>query len=343
MEAFGRPDLPHFHSSTLPFFRSLPVPPRVSICIPTFNGAAWICESVRSALQQAYDSFEVVVVDDHSTDETVDAARAVEDERLRILVNERRLGMVENWNECIRQARGDLVKFLFQDDLLRPDCVARMAALFEGSEEMGMVFSRREILLEDPADAEAVAWRDEFGALHRKFERLAERNRGRELFEQYLRAGFRENWVGEPTCVMVRRDCFRRLGGFNVRMRQGCDFEMWIRLMFTYDVGFVDEPLAVFRVHRRSTTAANTAADRGWLDLVWLMDGLLAHAEIRLAHPEIRKLRLLEGARVAKRQWERLRRRGGFDPAGQARSLAEYVGYRLGGAVGRAPALHPEI
>src|SRR5262245_20836545 len=107
------------------------MPPQVSICIPTFNGAAWIGESVRSALEQRHDSFEVLVVDDHSTDATVEIARAVGDGRLRIHVNERRLGMVENWNECIRQARGDLIKFLFQDDMLRPDCLARMVALFE--------------------------------------------------------------------------------------------------------------------------------------------------------------------------------------------------------------------
>ncbi len=98
------------------------VRPLVSICIPTFNGARWIRECLTSALAQSYQPIEILVVDDGSTDGTVELVQSLKDERTRVIVNEQNQGMVHCWNKCIELARGEFVKFLFQDDVLYPDC-----------------------------------------------------------------------------------------------------------------------------------------------------------------------------------------------------------------------------
>jgi glycosyltransferase involved in cell wall biosynthesis len=293
-------------------------------------------------MAQDYSPLEILVVDDLSTDNTLTVAAGFSDPRLRIERNERNLGLVGNWNQCIRAARGAFVKFLFQDDLLHPQCVSRMAQVM-ASPRVGMAFSRRKILLEDPADVEGRKWSETYGILDSKFENLGEQNEGRQLFEQYFRWGFRENLVGEPTSVMVRRSAFERIGLFNERMHQGPDFEMWIRLMFHYDVGFLPDPLSTFRYHGASTTSTNHLFNRPWLDMLWLIEGLLADPEIRSKHPEISSLCYVEGARVIKRQWERVRSGAPLPLRYQARSLLEYWRYRAQRLLGRQPRLHGAI
>jgi hypothetical protein len=250
---------------------------------------------------------------------------------------------VGNWNRSVGLARGEWVKFLFQDDLLMPECVLRMVAAGESAPGIGLVFSRREILLENPDDPTARDWRERYGILDTQFERLEAVNTGRDLFEQYLRKGFRMNFLGEPTAVMVRRELFQRLGGFHTRMHQGPDFEMWARVMFFADVAFLAEPLCAFRYHAASTSLANHRQNRSWLDMFWLLEGLLRHPEIRRAYPGLARLRWLEAARTVRSEVRRWR--VGLPPqfGYQARTLGEYVAYRLQSVVGRAPALHGQI
>ena len=154
-------------------------------------------------------------------------------------------------------------------------------------------------------------------------------NRGRDLFEQYLRKGFRMNFVGEPTAVMVRRTCFDAVGLFNTRMHQGPDFEMWVRLMYFYDVGFLDEPLSAFRVHSQSTTKTHHRSNKPWLDILWLIEGLLAHEEIRGSHPQIARLRWLEAARIVRSELRRLRAGLLPSPRKQLHSLGHYLQHRV--------------
>ncbi len=317
--------------------------PLVSICIPTYNGARWLHEALESALAQSYSPLEIVVVDDASSDDTLDIAQSFTDARLRVVPGERNLGLVGNWNRSVNLARGEWVKFLFQDDLLHPDCVARMVAAGESKPDIGLVFSRREILLENPNDPTARDWQEQYGILDTQFERLGAVNTGRDLFEQYLRKGFRMNFVGEPTAVMVRQKCFQRLGGFHTRMHQGPDFEMWVRVMFFADVAFLPEALCTFRYHSASTSLANHRQNRSWLDMFWLLEGLLRHPEIRHAYPSIARMRWLEAARTVRSELRRWR--AGLPPqiGFQTRTLLEYLTYRLQASGGHPPTLHEPI
>lgn len=255
----------------------------VSICIPSYNGALWIAEAIESALAQNHHDLEVIVCDDGSTDETVSVARAFRDPRVRVLANEVRVGMARNWNRCVQASSGQYVKFLMQDDRLVPGCVSSMLEVMEADPRVGLVFSPREVQLDDPIDPDSLLWKRRFGVLHTAFGPIAHVNDGRAMFNRMRGARFAHNWIGEPTAVMVRRQVLEHVGLFNVRLLQRTDLEMWLRIAFFYRVGFVPDSLATFRVHRRSASMNNQKSDRAWLDRVWLLEGLRAYQEIRAA------------------------------------------------------------
>jgi glycosyltransferase involved in cell wall biosynthesis len=275
--------------------------PRVSIAIPAYNSAESIGETIDSALSQSVADVEVVIADDASSDATADVVRSFTDPRIRLYRNPVNLGHSGNWNYVVSLCRAPFVKFLCADDLLRGDCVERMLAIFERAPNVGLVFSRRQIVF-PPADPEGREFRDVYDAMYRRFGPLDEVNDGRRLFAVYAAAGFDDNWIGEPTNVMMRRSLLERLPGFHPHIHQASDMELWIRAMFHSDVGFVDEALATYRIGTGdSLTDSNFREGKLWLDRLWLFDSLLRDAEIRKAHPELRRRRWHERARCAVR------------------------------------------
>ncbi len=275
--------------------------PLVSVCIPTFNAARWILDCLESALAQSYPRFEVLIIDDASTDETVELIRSIEDERIRLVVNEQNIGLARNWNKCIEMSRGDFIKFLFHDDILYPDCVEKMMQLLLSNGNVGLVFSPRDVIVEgDPESKLTKIWLKNCTTLHTRFRAIEAVNHGRELFIQYLNRGFRGNWIGEPSSVLIRKECFARVGFFNPNLYQVCDIEMWLRIMFSYDIGFLPEKVTAFRFHSDSTSFRNITSRRNCLDQLWLLESLSNCNDIGSAHPEIDGIRALELLRFAK-------------------------------------------
>lgn len=115
---------------------------KVSILIPVYNRELLLEECIESTLNQTYDNFEVVIVDNASTDRTweVCQAWAMRDERIRIFRNDENLGPVRNWQRCLDEATGEFCKFLFSDDKLMPDCLDRMVKVMTTS-NCGVVVS----------------------------------------------------------------------------------------------------------------------------------------------------------------------------------------------------------
>src|SRR6202162_5963963 len=101
---------------------------KVSVVIPTYNRAYIIGEALESVLTQSYLDFEIVVVDDGSTDDTPEIIQAFQDERIRYIRLERNLGCSAAYNSGIAAATGELICFLDSDDIWRPDYLERQVA-----------------------------------------------------------------------------------------------------------------------------------------------------------------------------------------------------------------------
>ena len=105
--------------------------PLITIAIPTFNRASWLKDCVVSALSQSYRDIEVVISDNASTDETVRLLNELHDRRLRVIRQDRNIGLIPNFNACLAEAKGDYIVFLPDDDRVAPWMLERFVTLLK--------------------------------------------------------------------------------------------------------------------------------------------------------------------------------------------------------------------
>ena len=232
--------------------------PLVSICIPTYNGFQYLEACLDSVLSQSYSDFEVVIVDDQSSDNTWDLLNqyAAQDFRIRLFRNELNLGLVGNWNRCLELAQGEWIKFVFQDDWITSNCIERMTSASVNSQSL-LTVCRREFVFEGLSDSLITLYQkynNEFspaGVFQDKHQITADEFCNRVLQHQTM------NFLGEPTAMLIHRDAVSRFGKFNPDLIQFCDFEYWVRIGINTGIFYVPETLAYFRVHSNSTTSSN--------------------------------------------------------------------------------------
>jgi glycosyltransferase involved in cell wall biosynthesis len=208
--------------------------PRWSVMIPAYNAASTIAETVASVLAAGAPAarMQIAVVDNASTDETLRvveeaaAAHAARD-RVEIHRNASNLGMVGNWNACLRLARGELIHLLHADDLVRPGFYAAVEAVLHQHPEADICVAR--VLVVDAT-----------GQLERMTGRLA---RSRELTASDL--AYENEFY--PPGIVARRAGYERVGGFSPVLAYVPDWEMWLRLLAGRKGVFINEPLACYR------------------------------------------------------------------------------------------------
>lgn len=315
--------------------------PRVSVCVPAYESATHLQEVLDSVYAQEFEDYELVVVDDGSADATPEILAAQTDPRLRSFRRDRNLGQAATVAEAVARARGELVKFLDADDLLRRDCLGTMVAAIDAHPRAVLAFARREILVADPEDAETREWIDHHGEPQERFDQLAAVNDGSRLLRQYLAALLPGNWIAEPAGVMARREDLVAVGGYNARVRQNNDMDLWVRLMGRGEVLFVDRPLYDYRLEFTGVTGTQAVEERQWLDSLWIAEGLTRvdgfplAAEVRRARRALLRKALRRTVLAPVREPRRTRRR--------LADLAAYGGYRIGAAAGRAPSLFQPV
>jgi glycosyltransferase involved in cell wall biosynthesis len=250
-------------------------PPRVSVIMPTLNGAAYVREALASVCAQTFRELEILVLDDGSEDDTLAIVSELQDARVRVEQNTTRLGLARNWNKGIQLTSGDYVIILHQDDRLAPEMMATQAARLEQHPNAGYAYSAYRLINDKGETLQIVK---PFAADHIW--------RGADEFAQHLR----KNYVQCPT-VLVRRECYARLGGFNLNLRYALDWEMWMRIeSHGYDVAYSAQVLADWRLHASSATRGIERAQ----DLM-IRDMLMAHdAVFAQIPPEGKSLRALK-------------------------------------------------
>lgn len=217
--------------------------PLVSVCIPTYRCARFLPAAIDSVLSQDYSEFELIVQDNCSQDGTGEILEdyASRDPRVDYRINESNIGMVANWNFCLRRAKGKYIKFLCADDLLATtDALALYVAAMEADPQVSLVASSRQVI-------------DEY---HNKQKVLAEYPAmagcaGTAIIRDCLLAG--RNKIGEISSAMFRKDQASR--GFNNAHHHSADLEMFFYLLKLGHFSFIDTPLAFFRVYAGQQTA----------------------------------------------------------------------------------------
>ncbi len=246
----------------------MPVNTRVTVCVPMYNNGTTIERCLRSVLAQEGVEFDIVVVDDDSSDESVPIAAGLLRSGDRLIRNKSRVGLNQNHNKCLELAGGICIQFVHGDDWLLPGALQTLSGCFKDP-SVGMAFAPRRVMSDD------FGWKRRYGRVHTHFRKLRERNDGPSVARQMVLRGAKRNWIGEPTCVMFRRRVALDAGGFRSDIYQLVDLDLWYRLLLRSAVCFVPQELSV-RTHTVATeTTKINDTRRYWLDqlriLTWLI------------------------------------------------------------------------
>jgi len=205
--------------------------PKVSVVITCYNYGHYVEGCLDSVFKQTFDDFEVILVDDGSTDDTVDRVKpySERDSRFRYLRTTNG-GQASAKNTGIYHSRGEFVAFLDADDLWHPEKLMKQMSLFQ-DDAVGIVYSLMEFINE-------------------KGEMLPSGPPSKYLtprsgwITDYL---LFDNFIPFSTSV-VRRECLENHGVFDEGLAMGIDWDLWLRLSPHYRFAFVDEPLMRYRV-----------------------------------------------------------------------------------------------
>ena len=204
--------------------------PRVSVITPTFNCAPFLERALQSMVDQTYDDYEIIVVDDGSTDETPELIERWQGKI--IYLSQSNAGPSAARNLGVARSQGEFIAYLDADDMWYPGKLEQQVAFLDRHQECGLVHSDLHII-------------DEQDRFIMKEWHLSRRNaavRGHCLSELVNGCA-----IQVPT-VLERRSCHDRAGGFDVRFRQSEDYLHWIRAVLNgYTIGYIDEPLAMYR------------------------------------------------------------------------------------------------
>jgi glycosyltransferase involved in cell wall biosynthesis len=201
--------------------------PSVSVIVPTYNRASLACEAIESILAQTYRDFEVIVVDDESTDDTIARLQSRYGDKVRCLTQKHQGS--PGRNRGIEISRGDYVAFLDSDDLWLPDKLEEQVRLMMKSPpEVGLVYCG--------------GWLEDKRGLLRKRFPLKTVYRG-DIFQDLLlsRVGI------TPSRVLIKRECFDKAGLFDESIRVAEDLDMWLRICRGCAVDYVARPLMIKR------------------------------------------------------------------------------------------------
>jgi glycosyltransferase involved in cell wall biosynthesis len=233
--------------------------PLVSICIPTYNGEKYIEEALNSALNQTYKSIEIIISDANSDDKTLDVVSQIK-KNTKIpffIYNYQQNGIGSNWNNCVRKASGKYIKFLFQDDIIFPNCIEKMMQIALKDKQIGLVFSKRNFLYTNKNNYVDDMNKD-YRELHIYWANLKSINSGTRLLKKCnCLLDIPQNKVGEPTVVLLKKEVFFKVGFFNETLIQILDYEFWYRVFKYYKIGFINEELASFRLHEMQASQIN--------------------------------------------------------------------------------------
>ena len=214
--------------------------PAASVCIPVYNGERFLASAVASVLAQTFEDYELIVVDNASSDATVAVVRSFDDPRLRLVEADEHVPAADNWNRASALCRGRYVKLLCADDALAPTCLERQVEALERHPAASMAASLRDIVDDGGRPllrARGLAGMDGFVA-------------GPEAMARSVRSG--TNGFGEPASVLMRGEALRAAGPWTAALPYMIDLDLYFRLLARGGLVAIQESLAIFRVHTSS-------------------------------------------------------------------------------------------
>lgn len=206
--------------------------PKVSIIIPAYNSSRFISEAIKSIFNQTFKDFEIIVIDDGSTDDTKDVLKPFI-HQIQYIFKENG-GVASARNVGIRMSKGKYIAFLDYDDIWLPNKLELQVQILDTCPQVGLVHTDNLFLINNETSSHTCKSKI-------KDKKLLS---GR-IFKSLLMQKF------FLTCstVMVRKVCFDKVGLFDISLPPADDFDMWLRITKEWDCAYIDIPLVKYRIH----------------------------------------------------------------------------------------------
>jgi glycosyltransferase involved in cell wall biosynthesis len=210
--------------------------PIISVIIPTYNRARFLERAINSVLKQTYQNFELIIVDDCSTDDTESIIKNFIDERIVYIKLKKNSGSsVLTRNKGIKVAKGEYVAFLDSDDEWISEKLQKQIELFTESNNFNLGF----------VSCNAIY-------IYEKENRILNRiiQRPKDVFKKLLEA----NFIPSASSVLIKKEVFNTIGLFDRKIKGVQDWDMWIRISQKYAFDFVPESLLKYYIHNSNIT-----------------------------------------------------------------------------------------
>jgi len=209
----------------------------VTVAIPTFNRKRYLKQSINSVLNQTYKNLELLVVDNHSEDNTQKEVEGIHDSRIHYLRNKKNIGILSNWNKCIDLAKGKYLVILGDDDILLPTFIEESLKVHE---RYNVGFSFTHCNKVDKNGKFLMRWGYDFPPS------------GFLKGDKYLRLTVKYGaCLTNSTTVMLNKNIFKTVGKFEAKYSTNTfDLNMWIKIADKFNLYFIDKTLAHYRVHK---------------------------------------------------------------------------------------------
>ena len=218
--------------------RDVQMAPDVSVAMPVYNGSRWLTEAINSIIRQTYPNFELLVVDDGSTDDTPRLLDNYvnQDKRIRVL-RQNHSGLVAALNRCLAEARGSFFARLDADDRVASKRLEAQTGFLRSNVDFGLVGS----------------WARKIDANGRPLGKITPTTKPELLSQQLMR-----NNPFLHSSITMRTELVRRLGGYRSAFEAAEDYDLWLRVSEVSKVTNLPELLIDYRWHRESVTHSKT-------------------------------------------------------------------------------------
>lgn len=224
--------------------------PSVSVIIPTYNRKDLVLETINSVLKQTFKDYEIIVVDDGSTDGTqLELSYLVHSGKLRYVYQENN-GLASARNRGIDESVGRYLAFLDSDDIWLPSKLEKQVAMLEKDPHCAMVYTDSRNF-------------NEYGLSPVSRLVSSDKNTMAGMIWEYLVMG---NFIN-PSTVLIRKTVIGQVGYFDTALKMGEDWDFWMRIAHKNRIGFIDEALVHYRIHSNNMTK-NTAVLTQYLTLI---------------------------------------------------------------------------
>jgi len=233
--------------------QSIPSNPKVSVCIPTYNRVDHVVKAIESVLEQTYENYELLIVDNCSTDATEEVvSRYLSDSRVKFHKNSTNIGMVGNWNKCLMLAKGDYIKYVFSDDVIHPTCLQKMVDAMESYPEVNLVAVRHDRATSNKA----------LKLFDRLFQLRVGKWNGEKLIQRLL---LTHNVIGSCSAVMMRSNKLSDIGVFEPIVM--LDWDMYMRFAMMGSFYQIDECLYCIGMENDSLSDSISNSSLRWKEV----------------------------------------------------------------------------